>query len=69
LQLVSNPFRHFGCFSSLTPLMREFGWFYAIFLSQYTPSKDDFIFLPTFCSLGKRGDKNMHPYHSFDWTG
>jgi hypothetical protein len=58
---VSNPFRHFGRFSSLTPLMGEFGWFYDIFLSPYTPSKDDIIFLPIFCSLGERWRQKHAP--------
>jgi hypothetical protein len=63
---VGGPFHHFGCFSSSTALMREFGWFYDIFLSQYKLSTNDFSPL-TFATLESKGTKTCTSVIA--WTG
>jgi hypothetical protein len=41
--VVGNPFCHFQCFYSLTALLKEFNWFYDIFLFLYTFLTKDFV--------------------------
>ncbi len=53
---IDSPFCHFGCFLSLTSLMREFSWFYDLFLS-FTHSPPIFFSHRLFAALASATTK------------